>query len=170
MTDCHESTLSWLTEPARSPRAARLEMGYWGSARLPVGEAYAVISLPAAVVRAAVGSPSRAVERRRLHEVLAGGAIYRDEEAASYNALVATSARQTWDDEDATCAPAHELVRIPHPARTLASPTWCQSPPGPPVHWIVLNGPERVCAPGRISSLLALGRRRGATEVCDGEH
>ncbi|WP_433341775.1 hypothetical protein [Streptomyces sp. CA-253872] len=21
----------------------------------------------------------------------------------------------TWDDEDATCAPAHELVHIPHP-------------------------------------------------------
>lgn len=166
MTDCHENTLSRLMGPARFPRAAQLEIGYWGSARNPTGEAYAVIGVPAAVVHAGVGSPSRAAERRFLHEHLAGGAIYRDEESNSYSALVAASVRQTWDDEDAVIASAFELVRIPHPARSLTSPTWCQCPRAP-------DRPQRSRArlrPHTPQVTTGPRCRRGASEVRDGEH
>lgn len=146
----------WLLASARSRPDAVTEWREQGATLLRPGLLFGAVSIPAALVHAAVGMATPQECAAPLAEALNGPLFYEPDPAGfedSYTALIPASAALRWRLPESAAHPYRAMLLVPAPDRTSpgADPTmpW----------WVVpVDGPGILCSADRVAALLTLGR------------
>ncbi|MFF4385638.1 hypothetical protein ACFY0G_02410 [Streptomyces sp. NPDC001552] len=128
-----------------------------GVTRLRPGIMFGAVSIPAALIHAALASTSPKESAAPLAEVLNGGPVFYEPdpggEEDAYTALLHATAGAKWDRPDSVVHPYRALLQVPAPYR-------CGPGDDPSLPWWVvpIDGPGLVCPPDRLAALVACGR------------
>lgn len=141
----------WLLGAAPASGPAREDWDDWGSTWLRPGVLFTAVTVSADLIHRALGKPGPAESAQALAGALDGAVFYREMEfgpVGGYTVFLPPSAAETWRVRGTVVLPPAALFLVPAPDR-------CEPATG--AHWWVvpLDGPEPMCSPALLASLLA---------------
>lgn len=148
----------WLLSAAPSLHQTRTDWAEKGAAWLRPGLVFAAVSVPAALMHAAVGKQSPQECAAQLAEALQGGTSLFYSPAGfgpdgAYTALLPPGVGDEWGLPGTVAHPQQALLLVPSPDR-------CEPAEDGP-WWVVgADAPIMVCLPDRLAALVDLGRER----------
>ncbi|MFG2722808.1 hypothetical protein ACGFW5_31595 [Streptomyces sp. NPDC048416] len=144
----------FLVSAAPSIPAALTEWKTEGAAWLRPGLLFAAVTVPASIVRAAVGGYSPQSQDRRIHDALDGPVFFQPADfqgEGAFVALLPAGVARSWRVRSSVLHPSRALLLVPAPDRCepdAEGPWWVRPP----------DGAGEFCSRPSVETLVHMGR------------